>query len=92
MMLLSIFALIGFFLVPAGWAEAIGGGLAAACVVAAGSLGRSWGYALGHAVQAAIVVVGVVWWPMAPIMLMFAGLWIAAYAIGMRIDRERAIR
>ena len=91
-MLLSILALMGFFLVAESWAVGIGGGIALVCVVAVGSLGRHWGYALGHVIQIAIVVVGIVWWPMAPIMIMFAGLWTAAYVVGMRIDQARAIR
>jgi hypothetical protein len=73
-----------------GW----GAGLAAAYLVAVGLLGRSWGYAVGHALQMAFIALG--FFAAGPAVLtigfLFAGLWIAAYVIGMRIDATRAIR
>ena len=92
MMLLSILVLNGFSSVSAPVATAIGCVMAAACVVAIGGLGRPWGYALGHVLQVAIVAVGFLAAPVLFIGLVFAGLWIAAYVIGMKIERDRAIR
>ena len=74
-----------------GW----GVGLAVACVVVIGTLGRSWGYAVGHALQVAFVVLGIVAAGPAvlSIGLLFAALWLAAYVLGARIERDRrAIR
>ena len=92
MMLLSILVLNGFSSLPVSWAAAIGGGMAALCAVAIGTLGRPWGYGLGHAIQVAIIAMGLLAVPIFFVGLMFAGLWIAAYVIGMKIDRDRAIR
>jgi len=73
-----------------GW----GAGLAGAFLVTAGLLGRSWGYVAGHALQVAFMALGL--FAAGPAVLavgvMFAGLWVAAYVIGMKIDRDRAIR
>jgi hypothetical protein len=73
-----------------GW----GAGLAAAYLVAIGLLGRSWGYVIGHALQVAFIALGL--FAAGPAVLtvgvIFAGLWVAAYVIGMKIDRDRAIR
>jgi len=73
-----------------GW----GAGLAGAFLVAVGLLGRSWGYLVGHALQAAFIALGL--FAAGPAVLavglLFAALWIAAYVIGLKIDRERAIR
>lgn len=91
-MLLSILVLNGFSAVSAPVAAALGGGTAAACVVAAGVLGRPWGYGLGHAVQVAIVALGFLATPILFIGLVFVALWITGYVVGLRIDRERAIR
>ncbi len=92
MMLLSILVLNGFSSLSVAAATAIGCGMAAACVVAIGGLGRGWGYTLGHAVQVGIIVVGFLATPVLFIGIVFAGLWIAACVIGLRIDRDRAIR
>lgn len=91
-MLLSILVLNGFSALSASWAGAVGGGMAMACVAAAGTLGRSWGYGLGHALQAAIVAIGSLALPILFIGLVFAALWVTAYVVGVRIDGDRAIR
>lgn len=92
LMLLSILVLNGFSSLSAPVAATIGCGMAAACVVAAATLGRSWGYGLGHVLQFAIIAVGLLALPILFIGVLFAVLWIVAYVIGMRIDRDRAIR
>ena len=65
------------------------GGLAIACLLAAGMLGRPWGYAFGWLVQAAVIVTG--FW--VPVMFflgaLFAVLWFVALRQGARIERER---
>jgi hypothetical protein len=92
MMLLSILVLNGFSTLSVPVAASLGGGMAAACVVAIGGLGRTWGYGFGHVLQAAMVAMGALALPILFIGLLFAGLWVAAYVIGMKIDRDRAIR
>jgi fatty acid desaturase len=73
-----------------GAALGIFSGLAVACLVTAGLLGRPWGYALGWMVQAAVVASG--FW--VPVMFflgaVFALLWWVALSQGARIERERA--
>lgn len=79
--------LMGMFVIgrPAGV-------LALACLVAAGLLGRPWGYGVGHLLQVAMIALGVLSLPMLFIGIVFAALWITAYVLGLRIDRDRAIR
>src|SRR4051794_24424271 len=73
-----------------GAALAVFGGLAVACLLTAGVLGRSWGYAFGWCVQAAAIATGFV----VPVMFflgaLFALLWFVALQQGARIERERA--
>ena len=82
----AIVLLMGMFVV--GWPA---GAVAGACFVAAGVLGRPWGYGFGHAVQAAMVGLGALALSMLFVGLVFAALWITAYVIGMKIDQDRAI-
>jgi hypothetical protein len=70
----------------------LGLGLALVCVVAAGLLRFRVGYLLGHLVQVVSIGLGFVTTPMFFLGVVFAGLWIAAYVLGERIDRERAER
>ncbi|MEZ0578562.1 DUF4233 domain-containing protein [Nocardioides sp. MH1] len=76
--------------VAPGTALPIGLGLAAVCLVAAGSLRTAWGYWLGHLVQVASVALGL----LVPFMFVlgpiFALLWGSAYGVGRKIERERA--
>ena len=76
--------------VPRGTALAIGLGLAVGCVVIAGLLRVEWAYWLGHAIQVAAIGLGFV----VPLMFVlgpiFALLWGTAYAVGRKIERERA--
>ena len=92
LMLLSILVLNGFSALSAPWAAAAGGGMASACVVAAGMLGRPGGYGLGHVLQVAIIALGFLALPILFLGLLFAALWVTAYVMGVRIDSDRAIR
>jgi tetrahydromethanopterin S-methyltransferase subunit C len=68
----------------------VGLGLALACLLVAGMLRREWAYALGHGVQVAAILLGLlvpVMWVLGPL---FALLWGAAYGLGRKIERERA--
>jgi hypothetical protein len=76
--------------VPA--ALAVGLGLTVACLVAAGTLRGPWGYRLGWAIQVASLVLGLVVPIMFVIGAIFAGLWVAAFVLGRRIDVEKAER
>jgi Protein of unknown function (DUF4233) len=73
-------------------ALAVGLGLTLACLVAAGTLRGPWGYRLGWAIQAASLVLGLVVPIMFVIGAIFAGLWVAAFVLGRRIDVEKAER
>lgn len=92
LMLLSILVLNGFSALSAPGAAVAGGGMAAACVVAAGMLGRPGGYGLGHALQVAIIGLGFLALPILFLGLLFAALWVTACVMGVRIDSDRAIR
>jgi hypothetical protein len=89
---LSGVVFIGVTDLGAGRSLAIGIGLAALCVVAAGMLGRPGGYALGWGVQLVSIALGVVVGAMFFLGVVFAGLWAASYVLGATIDRERAER
>ena len=73
-------------------ALAVGLGLTVACLVAAGTLRGPWGYRLGWAIQVASLVLGLVVPIMFVIGAIFAGLWVAAFVLGRRIDVEKAER
>ncbi len=84
--------LIGASDLGAGRSLGIGFGLAALCVLAAGTLRSRVGYALGWGVQVLSVVLGL--WVTAMFFLgvVFGALWVTAYVLGARIDREKAER
>jgi hypothetical protein len=73
-------------------ALAVGLGLSLACVVTAGLLRRPWGYAVGWAIQAASIGLGVVITMMVLLGAVFAALWAGAFFLGRRIDVERGER
>jgi hypothetical protein len=50
------------------------------------------GYALGWLVQVVSVALGVVATPMFFLGVVFGGLWLGAYLLGNRVDREKAER
>lgn len=93
LMLLAIPVMLTIPVLSTAFAVGWGMGLAAAYLLAIGVLGRPWGYALGHLLQVAFIVLGVT--AAGPAVLavgvLFAGLWVAAYVIGMKVDRARAI-
>lgn len=78
--------------VDTGVALGVGLGLAACALVTAGLLRWSWGYVVGHALQLGAIALGV----LVPIMFfigaMFAALWFAAYALGRKIEADKAAR
>ena len=70
----------------------IGLGLAVVCVLAAGLLGRPFGFALGWLVQVVSIALGFVTTAMFFLGAVFAALWGTAYFLGIKIDREKAER
>ncbi len=76
--------------VPLGTALAIGLGLAAACLVLAGSLRSEAAYGVGWVVQLAAVGLGFVVSVMFFLGAIFGLLWGCAYFLGKKIERERA--
>lgn len=82
----ALVLLMGMFAV--GWPAGV---VAALCVLAAGVLGRPWGYGFGHVIQAVMLGLGVLSLSMLFVGLVFAALWVAAYVVGLRIDRDRGI-
>ncbi len=73
-----------------GASLALFGGLAVACVLTAGVLGRPWGYGFGWVVQGAVVASGVVVPTMFFLGSVFVVLWFVALQQGARIEREQA--
>jgi hypothetical protein len=71
-------------------ATLIGVGLLVACILVAGMLRRPSAYYLGWAIQIAAVGLGFVIPVMFGLGAIFLGLWWAAYAVGAKIDREKA--
>lgn len=76
--------------VETGTALAIGLGLLAACIVAAGVLRSPVGYVLGWVIQVAAVALGVLVPMMFFLGAVFAVLWGSADLLGRKIERERA--
>jgi hypothetical protein len=75
-----------------GTSVLIGLGLAALCLLAAGTLRRPWGYGLGWAVQVVSLALGFVVAMMFFLGAVFTALWAGAYFLGAKIDREKAER
>ena len=73
-------------------ALAMGVGLATACIVTAGMLGRPGGYAVGWGIQVVSVLLGFVVTPMFVLGVIFGALWFGAVRLGEMVDRERAER
>ena len=76
--------------VPAGWVVAGGLVLALLGVAAAGSLRRPSGYRLGFAVQLLVLATGFVLPAMFSVGVLFAGLWVASYVLGRRMEADKA--
>ena len=89
---LSTAVMISVESVDTGRALWTGLGLAVACLVAAGLLGRPWGYSLGWAIQAAAIALGFVVTAMFALGAIFLALWITAVRLGRTIDRDRVAR
>ena len=70
----------------------VGGALTLSLLLAAGVLGRPGGYAVGSALQVAVVASGLAVPLMYVVGAIFAVLWVASLRLGARIDRERAER
>lgn len=68
----------------------VGLGLAVACLVVAGLLRSEAAYLAGWAVQIAAIALGFLVPMMFLLGTLFAGLWGAAYFLGLKIERERA--
>jgi hypothetical protein len=87
---LSTPVMIGVEGIAPGVALPIGLGLAALCIVTAGALRRPQAYLVGHAIQVASILLGLV----VPIMFfiggLFAALWAGAYLLGRRIEADKA--
>ena len=94
LMLLAIPVMMTVPVLSTTFAVGWGIGLAVAYFMAIGLLGRSWGYVAGHVLQVAFIALGL--FAAGPAVtavgVIFAGLWVAAYVIGMKIDSDRAIR
>jgi hypothetical protein len=94
LMLLAIPVMMTVPVLSTTFAVGWGASLAAAYLVVIGLLGRSWGYVAGHVLQVAFIALGL--FAAGPAVtgvgVVFAGLWVTGYLIGMKIDRERAIR
>lgn len=76
--------------VSGGTASAVGLGLAAACLVTAGTLRFEAAYVVGWAIQVAAIALGFVITMMFVLGVVFAALWAGAYFVGRRIEQERA--
>lgn len=68
--------------VSSGVALAVGGGLALACLLTAGTLRSRRGFALGWAVQVLVLATALVVPVMVVLGLLFGALWVAALRIG----------
>jgi len=68
------------------------GGLAVACLVCAGMLGRPWGVSLGWVLQVCVLLTGIIVPAMLVLGAVFGGLWIAAVRYGRRVDAIKAAR
>lgn len=75
-------------------AVAAGGGaaIAAACVVVAAALPRGWAYAAGWALQAVVLLTGLIVPSMVIVGGAFAVLWATAIYLGGRVERIRRER
>ncbi len=76
--------------VERGVGLAVGLGLAAFAIVAAALLRHPWAYWLGHLVQVAAISLGVVVSAMYVLGAIFAVLWVAAIALGRRVEEVKA--
>ncbi|AWB91713.1 DUF4233 domain-containing protein [Aeromicrobium chenweiae] len=87
---LSVPVMISVENVDKVWALVVGLGLAALCILVAGSLRGPQAYVVGHLIQVGAIAMGF----LVPIMffvgLMFAALWFGAFFLGRRIEADKA--
>jgi len=76
--------------VPVRTALAVGLGLMLACLLLAGMLRSEAAYLAGFALQVAAIALGFVVPMMFGLGLVFGALWVTAYLLGRKIERERA--
>jgi len=67
-----------------------GGTLAVACLLAAGLLGRPWGYQVGSALQVLVIAAGFLVPAMFVLGAVFAALWFLALHLGRKVARMQA--
>jgi hypothetical protein len=89
-MLLTTPVMISLTDVPWQVAVAIGAGLTVLCILLAGMLRRPWAYVVGWGIQVAAIALGFVIPVMFGLGAVFLALWWSAYAVGLKIDREKA--
>jgi len=77
--------------VSVGKALLLGLGLALACLVLAGLLRWEGAYIVGFVLQAAAIALGLLVSMMFVLGVIFAALWTAAYLLGRKIERDRAL-
>ena len=58
-------------------------------VAAAGGIKKSWGYPVGWAAQAGLLLLGLLTWWMYVMGAIFALLWITSYVLGKRIEAKK---
>lgn len=68
----------------------LGLGLAVLCVLTAGALRRPEAYVIGHVIQVAAIGLGFLLPVMFFVGVMFSALWFGAYALGRRIESDKA--
>jgi hypothetical protein len=68
------------------------GGLAIACLVCAGLVGRPWGVTLGWVLQVGVLATGLVVPTMVVLGVVFAVLWVMAIRYGRKVDALKAAR
>jgi len=76
--------------VSTGTALGVGLGLCVACIVVAGLSRHQWALYLGWAIQIAAIALGFLITAMFVLGVVFLVLWVTAYVLGARIERDRA--
>jgi hypothetical protein len=77
---------------PAGTIWAVAGPFAVLCLLLCGLLGRSWAIGLGWALQAGLILSGLLVPMMYGLGAVFAAIWFAAVSVGRKVDAAKAAR